>query len=121
MTVRSVKLVFIPLLLFLLSACSLDRFVIRQTATLLDYGVIALYEEGDLQIARTALESNIKLLEGMIKGDPDNRELRLLTSQQFQRAATSGRVGCRAEEKNVFFGRLLAFLSDREQTRMLGR
>ena len=73
-------LIFIFSLTFFLS-CSLEKFVIRQTGTLLDYGVIALYEETDLVIAEQALASNIKLLEGMIKGDPENEHLLLLTSQ----------------------------------------
>lgn len=38
----------------LFTSCSMDRFIIRQTATLLDYGVIALYEESDLVLAETA-------------------------------------------------------------------
>ncbi len=63
------------------SACSLDKIIIRQTATLLDYGVVALYEETDLVLAEQALASDIKLLEGMIKGDPDNEHLLLLTVQ----------------------------------------
>lgn len=62
-------------------SCSLEKFVIRQTSTLLDYGVIALYEETDLELAEHALASNIKLLEGMIKGDPENEQLLLLTAQ----------------------------------------
>jgi hypothetical protein len=63
------------------NSCSLDRFVIRQSAALLDYGVIALYEETDLILAERALAADIKLLEGMIKGDPENIRLYLLTSQ----------------------------------------
>jgi len=62
-------------------SCSLEKFIIRQTGTLLDYGTIALYEETDLILAEQALASNIKLLEGMIKGDPENRHLLMLTSQ----------------------------------------
>lgn len=76
-------LLLYPLLAVQFPACSLDKFIIRQTGTLLDYGVISLYEESDLILAGTALESNIKLLEGMLKGDPENRDLRLLTSQAF--------------------------------------
>jgi hypothetical protein len=68
-------------ILFLFQSCSLDKFVIRQTSTLLDYGVLALYEETDLILAERALASNIKLLEGMVKGDPENEHLLLLTSQ----------------------------------------
>jgi hypothetical protein len=67
--------------IFLFQACSLDRFVIRQTGTLLDYGVLALYEETDLTLAEHAMASDIKLLEGMIKGDPENDHLLLLTVQ----------------------------------------
>jgi hypothetical protein len=73
-------LLFLFTLIFLYS-CSLDKFVIRQTSTLLDYGVEALYEETDLILAEQALASNIKLLEGMIKGDPENEHLLMLTSQ----------------------------------------
>jgi len=59
----------------------MDRFVIRQTGALLDYGVLALYEETDLKLAEQAMASDIKLLEGMIKGDPENEHLLLLTAQ----------------------------------------
>lgn len=68
-------------ILLLIQSCSLDKFVIRQTGTLLDYGVLALYEETDLILAEHSLASNIKLLEGMVKGDPENEHLLLLTSQ----------------------------------------
>jgi hypothetical protein len=64
-------------------SCSLDRFVIRQSAALLDYGVLALFEETDLILAEQALAADIKLIEGMIKGDPENQRLLLLASQAF--------------------------------------
>ena len=83
MNFKIVKPILYPLVIILFSGCSMDKFIIRQTGTLLDYGVISLYEESDLIIAETALASNIKLLEGMLKGDPENRDLRLLTSQAF--------------------------------------
>ncbi len=76
-----IKTSFFLILITLFSSCSMDRFIIRQTGTILDYGVIALYEENDLVLAETALASNIKLLEGMLKGDPENTKLRLLTAQ----------------------------------------
>ncbi|TFH02029.1 MAG: hypothetical protein E4H13_03270 [Calditrichales bacterium] len=62
-------------------ACSLNRIVIRQTATILDYGVLALYEETDLKLAEQAMASDIKLLEGLVKGDPENEHLLGLTAQ----------------------------------------
>jgi tetratricopeptide (TPR) repeat protein len=75
------RTILIISLIFFFQSCSLDKFVIRQTGTLLDYGVLALYEESDLILAEQALASNIKLLEGMVKGDPENKHLLLLTSQ----------------------------------------
>ncbi len=75
------KIFVVLLISTIFASCSMDRFIIRQTGALLDYGVIALYEENDLILAETALASNIKLLEGMLKGDPENEELRLLTAQ----------------------------------------
>jgi hypothetical protein len=83
MNIKNFRFLALSVVVFLYSGCSLDKFIIRQTGTLVDYGVISLYQESDLQIAKTALESNIKLLEGMIIGDPDNRDLRLLTCQAF--------------------------------------
>jgi hypothetical protein len=75
------KLYFFLIVIIFFNACSIDKFVIRQTGAILDYGVLALYEETDLQLAEQALASDIKLLEGMIKGDPDNEHLLLLTTQ----------------------------------------
>ncbi len=62
-------------------SCSINKFVIRQTGAILDYGVLALYEENDLKLAEQALASDIKLIEGMIKGDPENDHLLLLATQ----------------------------------------
>ena len=60
-----------------IQSCSINKFVIRQTGTILDYSVIALYEETDLTLAEQALASDIKLMEGLIKGDPENDHLLL--------------------------------------------
>jgi len=75
------RISLIVLSFFLFQSCSLNKFVIRQTATLLDYGVVSLYAETDLILAEQALASNIKLLEGMVIGDPGNEHLLLLTAQ----------------------------------------
>lgn len=66
---------------FLLASCSMNKLVIRQSSRLLDYGSLALYEETDLKLAEQALASNIILLEGMVKGDPGNTKLIVLTAQ----------------------------------------
>jgi len=77
------KLLLLLVLVVFIQSCSMNKFVIRQTGAILDYGVLALYEETDLTLAEQALASDIKLLEGMIKGDPENEDLLLLTSQAF--------------------------------------
>jgi hypothetical protein len=74
------KISIIALSFILFQSCSLNKFVIRQTGTLLDYGVVSLYAETDLILAEQALASNIKLLEGMVIGDPENEHLLLLTT-----------------------------------------
>jgi hypothetical protein len=71
----------IIILALVITGCSLNKFIIRRTGAVLDYGMLAFYEESDLIIAEQALASDIKLLEGMIKGDPGNEHLLLLTSQ----------------------------------------
>jgi hypothetical protein len=75
------KYLFILSIFLFLTGCSINKLMIRQTGRLLDYGVEALYEETDLILAEQALASDIKLLEGMLKGDPGNTQLLLLTTQ----------------------------------------
>lgn len=89
--------------LFLFQSCSMDKFVIRQTGALLDYGVLALYEETDLKLAEQAMASDIKLLEGMIKGDPENEHLLLLTAQALAGYALGFAEDEEPERAKVFY------------------
>ena len=90
-------------IIFLLSSCSLNKLVIRQTGHLLDYGVEALFEESDLILAEQALASDIKLLEGMIKGDPENRHLLLLTTKALAGYALGFAEDDTPERAKVFY------------------
>lgn len=81
----------------------MDKFVIRQTGALLDYGVLALYEETDLKLAEQAMASDIKLLEGMVKGDPDNEHLLLLTTQALNGYALGFVEDEEPERAKVFY------------------
>ncbi len=56
---------------------------IRSVGGIMDYGFEAFNEEADLQLAQEALGSNLKLLEALIKGDPENSKLLLLASQGY--------------------------------------
>jgi hypothetical protein len=87
----------------LLSSCSLNKLVIRQSSRLLDYGALALYEETDLRLAEQALASNIILLEGMVKGDPENPKLVLLTTQAITGYALGFAEETTPERAQVFY------------------
>ena len=71
----------LPLML-LLGGC-VQTIAIRTVGGILDYGMESFYEEPDLQLAHEALGSNLKLIEALIKGDPENEQLLLMASQGF--------------------------------------
>lgn len=71
------------LLLPALSGCSLQKLAIRSTGRMLDGGFASMMAEDDLVLAKTALESNLKLVEGLIRSDPENERLLLLAAQGF--------------------------------------
>ena len=73
--------VFLPLAL-LLAGC-VQTIAIRSMSGILGEGMEAFYEEPDLQLAREALGSNLKLLEALIRSDPENEELLLMASEGF--------------------------------------
>ena len=66
-----------------LSACSPRIVAVRTTASLLNRGSIAFYEEPDPELAREAMASQLKLLEALLKNDPDNSTLLGLTDEGF--------------------------------------
>lgn len=75
-----ISLLFLTLFL---SSCSLKSIALRSTTDLLEYGTPAFYEEYDLPLAESALTSHLKLLEVLLKNDPQNYKLNLLAAQGF--------------------------------------
>lgn len=67
----------------LLHGCSMGQLVVRGTQSILDGGLEAMNRETDLQLARDSMPANLKLLEGMLVEDPDNRTLLLYAAQGF--------------------------------------
>ena len=67
----------------LLNSCSLNRLVIGQMSPILENSSAALFEESDLELAEQALASNLKLLEGLLKSDPQNERLLQLAAQGY--------------------------------------
>ncbi len=68
--------------LILFQGC-VTTLAIRMMGGIMDYGFEVFNEEGDLELAHQALGSNLKLLEALIKGDPENKKLLLLASQGY--------------------------------------
>jgi len=77
------KSIIITTIGFLLFSCSPSALVIRQMTPVLEKSAEALYEETDLQIAEQAMASNLKLIEGLLKNDPENEELLILVAQGY--------------------------------------
>ncbi len=70
-------------ILVLISSCSVQKIALRSMSSILDNSMAALYEESDLALAEQAIASDLKLLEGLIKSDPDNEKFLLLACQGF--------------------------------------
>ncbi len=77
------KFNFIFLSFLFLMGCSVKKIALRSVAEMLQNGSSAFYEESDPKIARTALESQLKLLEVLLKNDPKNLTLLLQATQGF--------------------------------------
>jgi len=73
----------ISLMSSLLFQCSVQRLAVRSMSGILQDNLAALYEETDLVLAEQAIISDLKLLEGLIKSDPENEQLLLMACQGF--------------------------------------
>ncbi len=73
----------IALLVFLLPGCSIQQLAIRSLDGMFDNTLSALMQEQDLQIAEPAIASNLKLLDGLVRTDPENGRLLLMACQGY--------------------------------------
>lgn len=74
---------FTLLLIAFFSIGCVQTMAIRTMGGVMEYGLEAFNEESDLELAKDALGSNLKLVEALLKGDPDNQKLLLMASQGF--------------------------------------
>jgi len=65
------------------TGCSIERLAVRSTTGLIENSLESIEEETDLILAEQSIASNLKLLEGLIKSDPGNRNLLLLAARGF--------------------------------------
>ncbi|HVN48442.1 MAG TPA: TRAP transporter TatT component family protein [Bacteroidota bacterium] len=68
----------------LLGGCSIQTIALRSMGGILDNGMAAFNEESDLQLAHEALGSNLKLIEALIKSDPENEQFLIFAAEGYQ-------------------------------------
>jgi tetratricopeptide (TPR) repeat protein len=86
----------------MLQGC-IQTMAIRTMGGIMDYGLEAFNEEGDLKLAEGALGSNLKLVEALIKGDPQNIKLLLMASQGFNAYALAFAEDDSLERARAFY------------------
>ena len=94
----------LPLLLaaLMLQGC-IQTMAIRTMGGIMDFGLETFNEESDLKLAESALGSNLKLVEALIKGDPENKQLLLMASQGFNAFALGFAEDDSVERARVFY------------------
>ena len=99
----AMRLLLILTSALLLSACSMDRMLVRSSVPLLESGVEALNHETDLDLAEDSIPANLNMLQGMIKIDPENRLLRTYAAQAFYGLAYGFNEDNRPERASAFY------------------
>ncbi len=66
------KLIAVLSLLILLGGCSISTLSVRMASPLVESQYAAINEESDLLLAEHAIPASLKMLEGLLREDPDN-------------------------------------------------
>ncbi|MBN2091878.1 TRAP transporter TatT component family protein [candidate division KSB1 bacterium] len=77
------KIITVSIIAGLLMNCSMQRLTLRVISPVIDNSLTALFEESDLIIAQSAIEADLKLLEGLLKSDPENQKLLFYATQGY--------------------------------------
>jgi hypothetical protein len=67
----------------LLSGCSTGQLVARGAAPLIDHGMAAMNRETDLELARSSIPANLKMIEALLLADPGNAAYRVQAAMGF--------------------------------------
>ncbi|MCK4966690.1 hypothetical protein KAS50_06645, partial [bacterium] len=87
------------------SGCSVNKIAINATGSIIGYGMDALLEESDVAFAEQSAPANLLLLKGLIKGDPDNKDLLISASYGFSSYALAFLEGKDNERAKKFYER----------------
>lgn len=77
------RVILLLLISTVIGGCSMDKMLVRASIPLIEGGIHALNQEADLQLAERAIPTNLNMLEGMIRIDPDNDSLRVYAAQAY--------------------------------------
>lgn len=77
------KLITFSIILTALSACSIDKMMVRASMPMIEGGIEAMNAEPDLQLAEDSMPANLGLLNGMIHLDPENIQLHVYAAQAY--------------------------------------
>jgi tetratricopeptide (TPR) repeat protein len=99
------RIILLLITSFFLSACSMDRMLVRSSVPLIESGVEALNHETDLDLAEDSIPANLNMLEGMIKIDPENALLRTFAAQAFYGLAYGFNEDTQPERASDFYQR----------------
>jgi len=80
---RSVPVFALALALVLVFSGCIQTIAVSTVGGIVDEGFSAFTEEGDLDFAEKALPGNLKLLDVMLKNDPENKRLLRLASEGY--------------------------------------
>jgi len=79
----ALKLITFSIILTTLSACSIDKMMVRASMPMIEGGIEAMNAEPDLQLAEDSMPANLGLLNGMIHLDPENIQLHVYAAQAY--------------------------------------
>jgi hypothetical protein len=96
---------FIATISTLLFAGCIQQIAINSIGTIMDNGFAVLNEEQDLDIAEKSIASNLKLLEAVMKSDPENEHFLLLASIGYSSYALGFVEDDSVERARVFYRR----------------
>ncbi len=104
------RLLIVPLMtaacIAVLSGCSFrSKMVVWAARPIMNDVILSILSETDMDLARTGLEADLKLLEGMIRTRPDDRQLLVLAAQGFSGYAMMFLENSEPERARTFYER----------------
>ncbi|MCP4605777.1 MAG: hypothetical protein GY847_35525 [Proteobacteria bacterium] len=81
------------------ASCNLKHMIIKSSFVMVEEAVASFYEEEDTVLAAHAAPANLKLMEGMARGDPGNEDILLAVSELLGMYAVGFLEDCCEDEQ----------------------